>query len=213
MTAFICQSQSGRDSHRQMCSGFTLVELLIGVVLGAVVLAGAANTLVSHIRLSRSFYSAGQVQQDLIRLQRLLSAETAEACLFQVGTTDPASCRATCTTAGSSQLRLYVPLSTSPNADPAALANRRIISYRLNGDQLLRTGPRILGSGALDPSTTQTDALVLDGVQTFTPTVSADCTNVDLAIRLNVPGRNETVPPAGQPAEVLTLRAGVQLFN
>lgn len=182
-------------------------------MLGAVVLAAAASTLVSQIRLSRTYYSAGQVQQDLNRLQRFLAAETAEACVFQVGTVDPANCRAACTTTGANELRLYVPLTPSPNADPTTVANRRIISYRLSGDRLLRTGPRILGNGRLDPTNTQTDAVVLDGVDTFTPTVSADCTNADVLVRLRVPDTNQTVPPAGDPAEVFTLRAGVQAFN
>jgi type II secretory pathway component PulJ len=193
--------------------GFSITELLIGTLLGAVVLAAAASTLVSQIRLSRTYYSAGQVQQDLNRLQRFLAAETAEACVFQVGSVDPTNCRAACTTTGANELRLYVPLSPSPNADPTSTGNRRIISYRLNGNQLLRTGPRILGSGQLDASNNQTNALVLDGVDTFTPTVSADCTNVDVLVRLTVPGTNQTVPPAGAPAEVFTLRAGVQAFN
>jgi prepilin-type N-terminal cleavage/methylation domain-containing protein len=195
--------------------GYTLTELLIGVVVGAVVLAGAARTLVSHINLSRNFYSSGQVQQDLNRLQRLLAAETAEACAFQVGAVDPASCFAACTTTGANQLHLYIPLTTNPNADPTAIGNRRIISYRLNGNQVLRTGPRILGSGELDSNAAnnQTDALVLDGVNTFTPTVSADCTSVDLAVRLTVPGSAQTVPAAGQPDEVFTLRAGAKVFN
>lgn len=195
--------------------GFTLTELLVGVVVGAVVLAGVARTLVSHITLSRTFYSAGQVQQDLNRLQRLLAAETAEACAFQVGTVDPASCFAACTTTGASQLRLYIPLTTNPNADPTALANRRIISYRLDGNRLLRSGPRILSTGELDANAAnnQTDALVLDGVNTFTPTVSADCTSVDVAVRLNVPGSNQTVPPADAAAEVFGLRVGSKVFN
>jgi hypothetical protein len=55
--------------------------------------------------------------------------------------------------------------------------------------------------------------LVLDGVNTFTPTVSADCTSVDLAVRLTVPGSAQTVPAAGQPDEVFTLRAGAKVFN
>jgi prepilin-type N-terminal cleavage/methylation domain-containing protein len=150
---------------------FTLIELLLGVVIGGVALAVAANVLVGQIRVTRNFYNSGQVRQDLARLHFFLLTETSEACALQLGSTSLTSCGGTCVTSGSNELRLLVPITTSVNADPAAAANLRTIIYRLSGNQLLRTGPRILSSGALDTTSAndQIDTNVIDNVNTFTP--------------------------------------------
>ncbi|WP_411871052.1 prepilin-type N-terminal cleavage/methylation domain-containing protein [Vulcanococcus limneticus] len=194
---------------------FSLVELLVVVAVGGIALAATVPILVGQIRVTRSFYSSGQVRQDLSRLHRFLLTETSEACAFQVGSTSLTSCGAVCVATGSNELRLLVPITASVNDNPAAAANLRTIVYRLSGTQLLRTGPRILSSGALDTNTAnnQTDTLVIDNVNTFTPAVSSDCNVVTLSIRLNVPGTAATVPPAGSGAEVFSLRAGSRIFN
>jgi prepilin-type N-terminal cleavage/methylation domain-containing protein len=190
---------------------FTLIELLLGVVIGGVALAFAANVLVGQIRVTRNFYNSGQVRQDLARLHYFLLAETGEACAFQRGTrtTSPmTSCGGTCVQSGN-ELQLLIPITTSVNADPAA--NLRTIIYRLNdNNQLLRTGPRILSSGALDTTSAndQPDTIVIDNVNTFTPKeLSPDCNIVTLTVRLNVPGSTQTV------AEEFILRAGSRVFN
>jgi prepilin-type N-terminal cleavage/methylation domain-containing protein len=202
-----------RFTHVQQA--FTLVELLIGAALGAVVLAATANVLISQMRMTRSFYTAGQVQQDLLRLHRFLLAETNEACAFQLGSTSLPNCGATCTQTGSSELRLLVPITTSVNSDPTAAGSLETIVYRLSGNQLLRSGPRILSSGALDTNAAndQADVLVIDNVNTFTPALSADCNILTLSLRLNVPGTTDTVPPSTAGAEVFILRAGTRVFN
>ena len=194
---------------------FTLVELLVAVAIGGVALAAATNLLVSEIRLTRNFYASGQVQQDLSRLHRFMLAETQEACAFQLGTTSLTSCGGTCVQSGFNELRLLVPITTSVNADPAAAANLRTIIYRLSGSQLLRTGPRILSSGALDTTSAndQTDTLVIDNVNTFTPTLSVDCNIATISLRLNVPGSTQTVPATGTNPEQFLLRAGSRVFN
>jgi len=188
---------------------FTLIELLLGVVIGGVALAFAANVLVGQIRVTRNFYNSGQVQQDLARLHYFLLTETGEACAFQRGTntTSPMnSCGGTCVQSGN-DLQLLIPITTSVNADPAA--NLRTIIYRLSGNQLLRTGPRILSSGALDTdrANDQTDTLVINNVNTFTPALSPDCSIVTLTVRLNVPGSSQTVE------EEFSLRSGSRVFN
>jgi prepilin-type N-terminal cleavage/methylation domain-containing protein len=194
---------------------FTLVELLVAAAIGTVVLAATASVLISQMRMTSKFYTAGQVQQDLLRLHRFLLAETNEACAFQLGSTSLTSCGAACTQTGSSELRLLVPITTSVNSDPTAAASLETIVYRLSGNNLLRSGPRILSSGALDTTAAndQTDVLVIDNVNTFTPTLSADCNILTLALRLNVPGTTDTVPPSTAGAEVFTLRAGTRVFN
>lgn len=196
-----------------MDRGFTLLELLAVVGLGGVALAAVASLIVSQIRITRNLHSSGQVQQDLSRLHRFLVAETQEACSFQLGSTSQTSCGAACVTSGFNELRLLVPITTSVNSDPTDAANLRTIIYRLNGTQLLRTGPRILSSGGLDTVTgnNQTDTLVIDNVNTFTPTLSNDCNIVTIALSLNVPGSSATVPASGN--EQLILRAGTRIFN
>lgn len=194
---------------------FSLVELLVIVVIGGLAMVAMANVTVGQVKVTRSFYSSGQVQQDLSRLQRFLLAETQEACAFQLGSTSLTSCGAACVTTGFNELRLLIPITSSVNADPTAAANLRTIIYRLSGNQLLRTGPRILSSGALDTATAndQTDTLVIDNVNTFTPTLSSDCAIATISLRLNVPGTTSTVPATGASAEVSVLRAGSRVFN
>ena len=188
---------------------FTLIELLLGVVIGGVALAFAANVLVGQIRITRNFYNSGQVRQDLARLHYFLLAETGEACAFQLGSTSLTSCGGTCVKSGFNELRLLVPITTSVKDDPAEAANLRTIIYRLSGNQLLRTGPRILSSGALDTdrANDQTDTLVINNVNTFTPALSPDCSIVNLTVRLNVPGSSQTVE------EKFSLRSGSRVFN
>lgn len=194
---------------------FTLLELLFVVVIGGLAISATANVLVSQVRVTRNFYSSGKVQQDLSRLHRFLLAETQEACAFQIGSTSLNSCSASCVTSGFNELRLLIPITTNPNNDPASATNLRTIIYRISGNQLLRTGPRILSSGALDTATAndQTDTLVIDNVNTFTPTLSSDCNITTISIRLNVPGSTNTVPATGSPAEDIVLRAGTRIFN
>ncbi|MEA5473790.1 hypothetical protein VB716_06100, partial [Synechococcus sp. CCY9201] len=106
-------------------------------------------------------------------------------------------------------------LATSANNDPYAAANLRVISYRLNGTQLLRNGPRILATGRLDSvsGNDQTNAVVLDSVNTFTPTVAADCRSVDIAVRLNVPNSTTQYPSASSAPENMTFSTGSSVYQ
>ncbi|WP_416238130.1 PulJ/GspJ family protein [Synechococcus sp. CCY9201] len=91
--------------------GFTLVELLVGMVIAGVAITAAAQVHVSHIRTSGASVTSGQLQKDLGRLQRLLQTEIEEACLLQAGTTSPTTCAQACTATGGSEVRLLVPLA------------------------------------------------------------------------------------------------------
>jgi len=209
----------GRIVKRWPCTtrdrGFTMLELLAVVAVGGVALAATGSLVVSQIRVTRTLHSSGQAQQDLSRLHRFLLAETHEACSFQLGSTSPTNCGGTCVTSGFNELRLLVPITTSVNADPSNAANLRTIIYRLSNNQLLRTGPRILSNGLLDTTTTndQTDALVIDNVNTFTPTLSADCNIATISVRLNVQGTSSTLPTSGRNPEQFILKAGTRIFN
>ena len=185
--------------------GFTLVELLIGTVLGGIAVAAAASVIVSHLNSTNATIWAVQLQRDLSKFNYLLNSEAVEACRMQAGTppandtacvpgtfATPLSCATV--TGPATSFSLLVPLDVA-NADPV----ERVITYRLDSGRVLRDGPRILTSGRLDTTVAnnQNNAVVLDGVTAFTPTVSADCRSATIAVTLAVPTyaitRNQTI--------------------
>ncbi|WP_216918755.1 prepilin-type N-terminal cleavage/methylation domain-containing protein [Synechococcus sp. CCAP 1479/9] len=178
-------------------SGFTLVELLIGAVLGGVAVAAAASVIVSHLNSTNATIWSVQLQRDLSKFNYLLNSEAVEACRVQSGTppandtvcvpgtfATPISCATV--TGPATNFNLLVPLDVA-NADPV----ERVITYRFDAGtgRVLRDGPRILTSGRLDPTvaSNQNNAVVLDGVTAFTPTVSADCRSATIDVTLAVP--------------------------
>jgi prepilin-type N-terminal cleavage/methylation domain-containing protein len=175
--------------------GFTLVELLIGTVLGGIAVAAAASVIVSHLNSTNATIWAVQLQRDLSKFNYLLNSEAVEACRVQAGTppandtacvpgtfATPLSCATV--TGPATNFSLLVPLDVA-NADPV----ERVITYRLDAGRVLRDGPRILTSGRLDTTVAnnQNNAVVLDGVTAFTPTVSADCRSATITVTLAVP--------------------------
>lgn len=175
--------------------GFTLVELLIGTVLGGIAVAAAASVIVSHLNSTNATIWAVQLQRDLSKFNYLLNSEAVEACRVQAGTppandtacvpgtfATPLSCATV--TGPATNFSLLVPLDVA-NADPV----ERVITYRLDSGRVLRDGPRILTSGRLDTTVAnnQNNAVVLDGVTAFTPTVSADCRSATITVTLAVP--------------------------
>ena len=206
-------------------AGFTLVELLVGVVIGGIALAALASVAVGHIRVTGRVTWNTQVQRDIGKINSFMAVETREACAFTADASAPANwatspmptpspCTTACsTTAGpttGTQLRMLVPLNTGVNAAPIP----RVIRYytALNATtgrtELRRDGPAILADGRLDSSTNQTGAMLIDGVNTFTPTVSADCRTVNLQMSLDVPNGGGTTP-----VETITLTSGVRMFS
>lgn len=175
--------------------GFTLVELLIGAVLGGVAVAAAASVIVSHLNSTNATIWAVQLQRDLSKFNYLLNSEAVEACRMQAGTppandtacvpgtfATPLSCATV--TGPATSFSLLVPLDVANN-DPV----ERVITYRLDTGRVVRDGPRILTSGRLDTTVAnnQNNAVVLDGVTAFTPTVSADCRSATITVTLSVP--------------------------
>lgn len=198
-------------------SGFTLVELLIGAVLGGVAVAAAASVIVSHLNSTNATIWSVQLQRDLSKFNYLLNSEAVEACRMQAGTppandtacvpgtfATPLSCATV--TGPATNFNLLVPLDVA-NADPV----ERVITYRFDAGtgRVLRDGPRILTSGRLDPTvaSNQNNAVVLDGVTAFTPTVSADCRSATIAVTLAVPTyaitRNQTISVAAGAAHYI----------
>jgi prepilin-type N-terminal cleavage/methylation domain-containing protein len=189
--------------------GFTLVELLLGVLLGGITLAAAAQIVVSHLNSTNTTIWSSQIQRDLSKFNFLLSSEAEEGCRLQSGAAPangtacappPAISPCNGVAAPLGNLNILVPMAVANN-DPVG----RVITYKLVGNQVLRDGPRILTTGRLDSTVAnnQNNAVVLDGVTAFTPTVATDCRTATLLVTLTVPTTANTV------SQTITLATGV----
>jgi type II secretory pathway pseudopilin PulG len=199
-------------------AGFTLIELLLGAFLTGVALTAVATVAIGHIRVTDRTLWTIQLRRDLSRLNSLLTTEAAEACIFR-SDTDPTSCTppatTPCTGTAGTDLRMGVAVSTagvpvSPPGSAATPVPPHIVRYYLGtgaqANQLRRIGPPILASGRLSGGTAYVDSLVLDGVDSFTPTVAADCRSVTIAATLQIPNSTDT------RASTLTLVPGVTQY-
>ncbi|MCP9835570.1 MULTISPECIES: prepilin-type N-terminal cleavage/methylation domain-containing protein [unclassified Cyanobium] len=202
-------------------AGFTLVELLVGVVLGGIALASIASVAVSHIRTTSRVTWNTQVQRDIAKINSFLAVESREACAFSAGAAAPANwatspmptpspCTTACTTGAANEVRLLVPFNTGVNAAPTP----RVIRFytAVNGTtgltELRRDGPAITATGQLNQTTNLTGSVLVDGVNTFTATVSPDCRTVTLQLSFDVPNNGGTTP-----LESITLTTGVRMFS
>ena len=196
--------------------GFTMVELLIGITLGGIAVAAAATVVVSHMNATNATIWAVQLQRDLSKFNFLVNSEANEACRLQSGT--PPANDTTCTpgtvaapvscatvTGPVTNFNLLVPLDVANN-DPV----ERVITYRFDAGtgRVLRDGPRILTNGRLDATVAnnQTGSVVLDGVTTFTPTVTADCRSATILVTLTVPTTASTL------TQTIRVAAGAEQF-
>lgn len=210
-----------RRSHATS-AGFTLVELLVGVVVGGIALAAIANVAVSHVRTTSRVTWNTQAQRDIAKINSFLAVESREACAFSAAATAPTNWATSpmptpspcttppCATTAGNELRLLVPFSTNVNAAPIP---RVIRFYTFDNPttgrrELRRDGPRILVNGQLDSTTANNNAVLIDGVNTFTVSVSADCRTANLQLSLDVPNAGGTTP-----LEPLTLSTGVRMFS
>lgn len=186
--------RSSLSNHR-INQGFTLVELLIGGVVSAIVLGSVAVLAVHQIRIADNVYASTLINRNFKRLSDLLKVEVEEACLLR-GDVDPRTtatlpdtpCKplatSNCSGAATADLRLLIPVAAANNT-----IGYNVVRYYLNGTDLLRDGPQV-GADGLLTTTAATGSRVLSNVTTFTPTVSADCTWVSLVVGLTVPGTN-----------------------
>jgi prepilin-type N-terminal cleavage/methylation domain-containing protein len=202
-------------------AGFTLVELLVGVVVGGIALASIASVAVSHIRTTSRVTWNTQVQRDIAKINSFLAVESREACAFSAGAAAPANwatspmptpspCTTACTTGAANEMRLLVPFNTGPNAAPIPRVIRfyTAVNATTGLTELLRDGPAITATGQLNPTTNLTGSVLVDGVNTFTANVSPDCRTVTLQLRFNVPNNGGTTP-----LESITLTTGVRMFS
>ncbi|MCP9797570.1 prepilin-type N-terminal cleavage/methylation domain-containing protein [Cyanobium sp. Lug-B] len=203
-------------------AGFTLVELLVGVVVGGIALAAIANVAVSHVLTTSRVTWNTQAQRDIAKINSFLAVESREACAFSAAATAPTNWATSpmptpspcttppCATTAGNELRLLVPFSTNVNAAPIP---RVIRFYTFDNPttgrrELRRDGPRILVNGQLDSTTANNNAVLIDGVNTFTVSVSADCRTANLQMSLDVPNAGGTTP-----LEPITLSTGVRMFS
>jgi type II secretory pathway pseudopilin PulG len=202
-------------------AGFTLVELLIGAFLTGVALTAVATVAIGHIRVTDRTIWTIQFRRDLSRLNSLLTAEAAEACIFRSGA-DPTSCTppatSPCTGTAGTDLRMGLPVSAAgtpgvpvmPPGGSGTPTPPHIVRYYLGtgaqANQLRRLGPPILSTGRLSGGATYVDSLVLDGVSSFTPTVTADCRSVSITATLQVPNSTDT------RTSTITLATGVTQY-
>lgn len=183
-----------------LTKGFTLVELLIGLVLGGITLGMATIMVISYIRSTDKAIWSGQMEQDYGRISRLMKAEINEACLVQVSASPsttatlpatpctPASATP-CTTTSGTTLFLLVPVTLTNGT-----VSYRVISYARSNDQLLRTGPPITATGALGTTADVANVVLIDNLTNasagFAPTVSNDCTSATIGFRFSVPNQS-----------------------
>ena len=179
--------------------GFTLVELLTAVLLSALVIESLAQLAVQQINLANRVYGFSSTNRNFRRLSDLLKIEVGEACLLRKGlalpTTytwpnnpcKPLSTSACSTSSSNNKLYLLIPIQGSDNS----IVYSNTAFYYLSGTDLLREGPQVGTDGLLSSTANVTGRRVLTNVTTFIPSVSADCTSVDLEVGVTYPGKAE----------------------
>lgn len=133
--------------------GFSLTEMLIATVAGVLLLGTLITVLLSYVRSRERLEAQMRLQDDWGKLQFLLDREIQEATPVTAASSVSASCNVG---TGSVRLSLEVPGNS----------NRIVYYTTANGNQLRRCGPVISSNG--DLGATVSDALVLDGVVSFT---------------------------------------------
>jgi prepilin-type N-terminal cleavage/methylation domain-containing protein len=183
--------------------GFTLVELLVGLVVGSITLGMVATIASRYNRSTDTAIWAAQAEQDYGRISRLLATEITEACLVQVSgsPTTTATLPATpctpasatpCTTTTGTTLYLLVPLTLANGT-----VDYRVISYTRNTNQLRRTGPPITATGALSTAADVANVVLIDNLVNanagFAPQVNGTCTSAIIGFQFAVPNLTSTL--------------------
>jgi len=197
-------------------SGLTLLELLIGVVLGGVAVASAASVMVSHLNSTNATTWAVQLQRELSRFDSLLNSEAREACLMMRGTppaprNNPLCMRRTASCAvfagPATTFTLITPLDytgipSAPSSNwPSSYVKwdppvelRAIYTYNSGTRQVSRNGYGFFPDGRIGSlrigntlSINLNTFAILDNVTAFTPIVSADCRSATITVTLAVP--------------------------
>lgn len=144
-----------RQSRRNISyAGFTLLELLLVSVLGALLFSALASMIVAHIRSTSTSELAARVRNDSSRIDYFIHTEASEAA--SIGTAAVSNCPAS-VTGGATLFNFNVPVDTGQADDLTNVVP--IYYYTANGD-LRRCGPPILANGRLNYTGAPVDSIV-----------------------------------------------------
>lgn len=136
--------------------GFTLVELLLGITLASVVVAGAGAALVAHMRSSVSSERMVQLRDDWARISEFMENEIAESERVILDTTKIAAFKGnrTCSLTNA-QIRFagLAPHTQVPIIYGIRPPSNAEINQWPGPNVVVRCGPTIDANGRLDPST------------------------------------------------------------
>lgn len=191
--------------------GFSLIELLITSVIGAVILIAVTTVAVSFTNASSTQLRIQRLRSDWRKVQDLITTEVGESVVVS---TNPALVRDCDTTGGTLLFVMFVPIY-DPGGPGVENITEQIITYYTidaNGDtQLRRCGPSISLDGTLNPDryigrdplfgSQLPGALVLEGID-FDP---VGLSNGNLTINPSNPIQNAVTP--------FTVRGKVQTTN
>lgn len=182
-------ARSALARRRSHAGGFGLAELLVASAVGGLVVVAAVMALGPHLRLNQRMEGYTRLQERWIRVAFLLDTEIQAASSVSTAT---------------GSLTLIVPVSTATGSTTST------ITYYQQGTTLLRDGPAISASGELQPDSTTTGVLVIDGVATggFVPVVEEG--NTKYTINLIDPNSDATYSGRGSVARG---RADCQSFE
>lgn len=145
----------------------SLVELLIALVLGGVVMAGAARVLIGDVRSSSNQEAIQRLRDHWGRVNYFVDTEVREG--ISVST---AAGTGACLDAANPRLTILVPATAGPGA----------IHYYEQAGSLWRCGPDINANGSLDFTTITNGVLVENATMQTTIT---NGTNVSYTLVLN----------------------------
>lgn len=148
--------------------GFTLVELLVSTLIGALMLLAGTYLAVSHVRTTGRQAAVHRFQTDFGRLSHLIETEVDEGTALAYGQATTAT--AGCSNVGvASVFSITVPVLVT--AETAAASAVRTIYYYPAEGNLRRCGPAINADGTLNTTTTG------DGIVITNATLNVQNTN------------------------------------
>ena len=197
--------RAARCRFKSSNPGFTLVELLTGVLLSALVIESVAQLAVQQINLANRVYGFSSTNRNFRRLSDLLSIEVKEACVlskggspFRITTLPDTPCKPLAnlgceakslnTASTFNDLYLLIPLQSSISS----IIYDNPVRYYRNGTDLFRDGPQVGTDGSLTTDKV-TGRRVFTNITTFTTTVARDCTSVDIRVGVTYPGKAEVL--------------------
>lgn len=135
----------------QTAEGFTLTELLISLVMGGVLMAAAASTMVSQIRSGNIMEITQSLRSDMGRLTTFLNAEIGEGdrISYGVAITGTGGCSGVSGTS-TSLFTIYVPNLGGTGTTLATTPIHYFVTGSGNTAALNRCGPPIHSNGRLN---------------------------------------------------------------